>query len=72
MSKPESRVPVMTTTSGVPIADNQKSVVSNIAASMSGVPAFIVERQLAHFDRADRDYGERVRTALRKAGVEFC
>jgi len=35
------------------------------------VPAFVVERQLAHFDRADRDYGERVRTALRKAGGEI-
>ena len=50
---------------------HQARLAANIAASMSGVPAFIVERQLAHFDRADRGYGDRVRAALRKAGVEF-
>jgi catalase len=50
---------------------HQGRVASNIAASMGGVPAFIVERQLAHFDRADRTYGVVVREALRKAGVEF-
>ncbi len=50
---------------------DQGRLASNIAASMSGVPAFIVERQLAHFDSADRDYGNQVRAALRKAGVEF-
>jgi len=52
-------------------AAHQRRLASNIAASMSGVPAFIVERQLAHFDRADRAYGAVVREALRKAGVEF-
>ena len=36
----------------------------NIAAAMAGVPAFIVERQLAHFDRADPAYGAVVRAAL--------
>jgi len=50
---------------------HQARLAANIAASVGGVPAFIVERQLAHFDRADRGYGERVRAALRKAGVEF-
>lgn len=37
---------------------------SNIAAAMKGVPDFIVERQLAHFDRIDPAYGDGVRTAL--------
>jgi catalase len=50
---------------------HQRRIGSNIAASMAGVPAFIVERQLALFDRADRAYGAAVREALRKAGVEF-
>ena len=44
---------------------------ANIAASMRGVPAFIVDRQLAHFDRADPAYGLGVRAALREAGVVF-
>ena len=38
---------------------------------MNGVPAFIIERQLAHFERADRGYGAQVRAALRRAGIEF-
>lgn len=42
----------------------QKRLGANIAASMDGVPAFIVERQLAHFDRADPSYGAVVRQAL--------
>ncbi len=36
----------------------------NIAAAMAGVPAFIIERQLAHFDCADPAYGAVVRAAL--------
>ena len=32
---------------------------ANIAAAMNGVPAFIIDRQLVHFDRADAEYGER-------------
>lgn len=36
----------------------------NIASSMQGVPAFIVERQLTHFDKADPAYGAGVRKAL--------
>ncbi len=38
----------------------------NIAESMRGVPAFIIERQLGHFDKADPAYGEGVRQALKK------
>lgn len=40
---------------------------SNIAAAMGGVPEFIVERQLAHFDRIHPDYGNGVRAALKAA-----
>lgn len=39
---------------------------ANIAAAMAEVPDDIVERQLAHFDRADADYGAGVRRALGK------
>lgn len=38
---------------------------SNIAAAMAGVPDFIVERQLAHFDQVHADYGNGVRQALK-------
>ncbi|ARU87076.1 catalase [Pseudomonas sp. M30-35] len=38
---------------------------SNIAAAMGGVPDFIVERQLAHFDQVHADYGNGVRQALK-------
>jgi len=41
----------------------------NIAAAMKGVPDFIVERQLAHFSKADPAYGEGVRKAI-AAGLE--
>ena len=37
---------------------------SNIAAAMQGVPEFIVERQIAHFNKVHLDYGEGVRAAL--------
>jgi len=40
---------------------------SNIAAAMKGVPEFIVERQLVHFDRVHPDYGNGVRRALSAA-----
>ncbi|WP_339516622.1 catalase [Pseudomonas sp. RL_15y_Pfl2_60] len=38
---------------------------SNIADAMAGVPDFIVERQLAHFDQVHADYGNGVRQALK-------
>jgi catalase len=41
---------------------------SNIATAMTGVPQFIVERQLAHFDKADPAYGDGVRKALAAQG----
>jgi catalase len=33
--------------------EQKQRLFSNIATAMSGVPQFIVERQLAHFDKAD-------------------
>jgi catalase len=48
--------------------EQHQRLFSNIAAAMSGVPAFIVERQLAHFDKADAAYGAGVRAALAAAG----
>ncbi len=41
-----------------------KRLFSNIAAAMQGVPAFIIERQLGHFDKIHPDYGNGVRAAL--------
>ncbi len=39
-----------------------------LAGAMQGVPKEIVERQLAHFAKADPAYGEGVRQALRQRG----
>ena len=36
-----------------------------------GVPRFIIERQLGHFDKVDREYGDGVRAALAAAGPAF-
>ena len=47
-------------------ADQKARLCSNIAATMVGVPKEIVERQLAHFDKADPAYGSGVREALNK------
>lgn len=45
--------------------DGQKQrLFSNIADAMTGVPQEIIDRQLAHFDKADPAYGEGVRKAL--------
>jgi catalase len=41
---------------------------SNIADAMFGVPQFIIERQLGHFDKIDPAYGDGVRAALAEAG----
>jgi catalase len=43
----------------------QKSrLFSNIAESMQGVPEFIIERQLGHFEKEHPDYAAGVRKAL--------
>ncbi|RFC64292.1 catalase [Fulvimarina endophytica] len=45
--------------------DAQKQrLFANIAGHMAGVPEFIVERQLAHFEKVDPAYAEGVRKAL--------
>ncbi len=38
----------------------------NIAEAMQGVPQFIIDLQLTHFDKADPEYGQGVRSALKK------
>jgi catalase len=49
-------------------AEQKQRLFSNIATAMSGVPQFIIERQLIHFDKADPGYGAGVRMALTAAG----
>ncbi len=48
-------------------AGQKSRLFSNIAAAMGGVPDFIVERQLGHFDKVHPDYGNGVRKALAAA-----
>ncbi len=45
-------------------AGQKARLFSNVAAAMQGVPGFIVERQLGHFDLIARAYGDGVRAAL--------
>ncbi len=45
--------------------DEKERLHKAIAGAMDGVPNKIVERQLAHFDKADPAYGEGVRKALK-------
>jgi catalase len=45
-------------------AGQKQRLFSNIAAAMAGVPSFIVERQLGHFDKVHPEYGAGVRKAL--------
>ncbi|GAX38319.1 catalase [Nodularia sp. NIES-3585] len=45
-------------------ADEKQRLFQNISAAMQGVPQFIIERQLAHFTKADPVYGEGVAKAL--------
>ena len=44
--------------------EQQARLFKNIATAMTGVPGEIVERQLAHFQKADPRYAEGVRNAL--------
>jgi catalase len=44
--------------------EQRERLFKNIAAAMEGVPVEIIERQLAHFDKADPAYGAGVRAAL--------
>lgn len=47
--------------------DQKQQLFGNIAGAMAGVPQPIVDRQLAHFDKADPAYGAGVRAALKTA-----
>lgn len=47
-------------------AEQKQRLFKNIAAAMAGVPNDIVEKQLAHFDKADPEYGKGVRAALKQ------
>lgn len=51
-------------------AAQKERLYSNIAESMHGVPAFIIERQLGLFDKVDKAYGEGVRRVLAKTAHE--
>lgn len=46
-------------------ADQKSRLFANIAASMAGVPDFIVERALGHFERIHPDYANGIREALK-------
>ncbi len=45
-------------------AEQQGRLCKALAGAMKGVPKEIIERQLAHFDKADPKYGQGVRKAL--------
>lgn len=45
-------------------AGQRERLFANIAEAMAGVPQFIVDRQLAHFDKVHEAYGAGVRAAL--------
>lgn len=45
-------------------AEQKKLLVDNIVGAMSSVPAFIQERQIAHFMKADKEYGAAVARGL--------
>ena len=49
--------------------DEKKRLASNIAGSMVGCRREVIDRQLSHFDQADKDYGHRVRRALEEQKV---
>ncbi len=50
-------------------AQEKQNLVDNIAGAIASVSPEILQRQLAHFDLADADYGDGVRAALARLGV---
>ncbi len=46
--------------------DQKQQLFRNLAEGMDGVPQYIIDRQLAHFEKADPAYAEGVRRALQK------
>jgi catalase len=53
----------------LPVREKQ-NLADNIAGALAGVSPEIVQRQLAHFERADPAYGAGVRAALARRGVD--
>lgn len=52
------------------MSDKQKQMLFEaIAGSMEGVPARIIEKQLEHFEKSDKEYRKGVEAALTKAGI---
>lgn len=47
----------------IPAAEKDR-LTTNIARAMAGIPKHIVDRQLAHFARADAEYGAKVKEKL--------
>lgn len=45
--------------------DQKNRLFNNIAAAMQGAPDDIIQRQLVHFDRVDKTYGDGIRRALK-------
>jgi len=50
-------------------ADQRTLLVDNIVAAMASVPAAIQQRQIAHFKKADEEYGSRVERGLVRRGA---
>ena len=50
-------------------ADQRTLLVDNIVGAMASVPAEIQQRQIAHFKRADEEYGARVERGLVRRGA---
>ena len=48
-------------------ADQQALLIKNIVGAMKSIPKFIQERQVEHFMKADKKYGEGVKEGLSKA-----
>jgi catalase len=48
--------------------DQKQKTFSNIADPVNGVPQYLLEHQLGHFDKVDPEYGGGVRAALVAAG----
>jgi len=53
------------------VASEKQNLADNIAGSMRAVSLDIIQRQLAHFDRADAAYGAGVRTSLAALRVKL-
>ena len=49
---------------------HRQRLFSTIAGAMQGVPEFIVERQLGHFDKVDPAYGAGIRAAMKGKGKD--